>query len=1241
MLKHTIFLDKLSAKQKISLVANINRLADDEYAEIGLPRVKFSTLEEIFAKDGDGITPYTLARTWNLELIAEVTEKVIRQAAGDVNAILVPAPKINLGAEAELALAEDPLLAKQISVAFLSAVNKCNKSGVISNFFLTKKEVANMDIEPDQQALHDFVYEPFSKVAENGKAKALICSLAKNDGAYEDLNKTLIRSKSKYFSPETEMLCLCRTQDETIAALDEGCIIFRGSEIAIQNAYDEYLSILSAVEKGRDSMFRLEEAIDNKTAISDQMLNVAVERIIDFAYRINGIDPEALNPEAPITFTSNTEPLTTGAQAVAPDSLEGQSVNENAGSPVADTEQTVKADENTDNVNSDAEPAAETAENAADAEPVAENTDTTTENADQVAESVDNATADAEQVAEAVENTPEDNSTEEAPIEDILPPQQRDEDYERLIQLAIEKSAVLLKNNKALPLKRGESFAIIGDAAFTSRENESSTFAEYFANASYGNCIGMARGYGLHDDRNDDLISAAVALAKRSSKVFVFLKSREHQQASYPCTSIPANQIALVNELAACNKNVIAIVSSDTAVELDFAKVVKGIILAPIAGKLSAQALANLVFGRSMPHGKLTTSFYVSPSEFYQKIRYYKNNNRNKVGVFVGYRFYDSQDIPVSYPFGFGLRYSSVEISRVSYTPQNIRFTVTNNKNRDVEEIIEIYSGLENSKFLRPKKELKSFCTIHLRAGTSKQISMKNLDLGIYDPAIDSNIIEGGAYTIYLGTSVSDVKAETTVTLKGKKTNSDPTRLADYLQSKTNIISNTYTLEAEHTRMANYKSVKNAGLISLLVAILVGLMSFAISIPFVTIAISGVILLVAIALLVTSSNIKLRAMQKEKKRLEKTKENFKDADRAEVKKLEELFLDEFKLDAADATFSSKEIEEDYTAYDTVMLNNAMNFDVASTDLKKSMEENGVFIDRGLAASVIASFVSSRLIIAKSSTDDSIDAFVEAVTKYFDARTFTETITEAHNPANKLLHVASEDGTLEPTAVLNAIVSANENPQIMHVIHIKNLPTAKISEILIPYIKYFSTPHSKAEVYAKGSDKTYVIPENVWFITELEHGSLVENIPAYVLECASMLPVKFGECQPAEEKSEILPITLTDFEFLNERSRAKYMLTEDTWKKIDTIEAFAFKHSAYKISNKLFLQAETYIAVLLSAGTTLQEAIDSTLAAILLPPLASSLVGKIENTDKNLMDETERIFGEDNVQVSREMLTSKA
>lgn len=1223
MSKYIELLNKMSAKQKISLIADIHNLANEEYVGLGVPRVKFVTLEELFAKSGDGLTPYNLARTWDLDFITKVTKAIIERTVEDANIIIVPSPKINLGGEAQLALAEDPLLASQIAVAFLSAVHQCKKIGVIPDFCLTSKEVVNMDLHLDQKVLHDFICQPFSSVAKKGKAKAIIGSISKQNGAYEEINRTLLRAKEKYFSVDTDMLCICKTYDETISALEENCIIFTGVEIAIQNAHEQYLSILSSIEKGRASMLNLEEALDNKTAISDQTLDMAVEKVLDFAFHMQQLYGE-MNP----TYFVN---------------------------------------EKTDNA------------------------DVSNEDKEEIVSEI---TTNKEIAVQAINETDT--------IEDATGSFTRTKEEEQLITLAIAKSSVLLKNeSNILPLKeiqnfaildnldfytkkdenksltdyfnekgkqnfgipddldfytkKGENksptehltdkgkqgFAILGDVAFNTKKGEHKSFADYFTEYARGNCIGMERGYKLFEDRNDALLASAVALAEKATTVFVFLQPRKNSNSSYPCTSLPANQTALIYALSKCNCKVIAILSTDINVDVTFSKVLDGLLLAPIEGRLSAKAIVDVLCGRVEVGGKLTASFYASPSRFYKKQRFYKDTDRNKVGIFIGYRFYDTQGIGIQYPFGFGLRYANVEMSNVMWTPAGLSINIINKSDYAVDETIEVYVGMSNSNLLRPKKELKAFQTVHLEANKNKQIYIKDIDYKTYDAKTKKIVTEQGDYTVYVGTSVNKIQATLPVSVNGEILFGETPKISDYLQAKSNIISNQFILEAKHTKMVNYKTLRSVGFICLVVAILVGLMSIAVQNPFIPLIIGAVFLLVAVTLFGSAHNLKVRVKLQETELIEKNKKLFEHAETAVSEEMEKLFLQEFKFDASEPATIDESGEEVYVDTSTAMLNENMSFSLAASDLKTSAGEFGVAIDSNCASNLIASFVSSKLIIAKTADADTFDTFVDAVANYFGANVFTETITDAHKPSNKLLYVTDEDGTSSSTAVLQALLSANENSQVMHIVYLKNLQVARMSEYLIPYVKYFSNPHSNAEVSVKGSDEIYTIPDNVWFITDLEKGALVENVPAYLLEYATVLPVKHVVGEVVEEKSKIVPITLTDIEFLMERCKAKFSLSEDIWKKIDAIETFVFKHTSYKIGNKLWLRIENYLATLLSMETEVPVAIDCTLASVILPTLSASLAGKINKNDKNIIDEIERVFGEDNVQISHEMLVSKA
>ena len=1153
MLKHKEILDKMSAKQKIALITNIGCLADDEYNDLGIPRLEMTTINELFDSDGEGLTPALLARSWDPHLISMVTEQVIAHSnCKDINAISVPSPKIDFGGANPSVLSEDPLLASKVSAAFLSAVNNAKKAAILPDFYLNNTEIASLDTTPDKKALEDFLIHPFVTAASNGGADAVICSISKNSGEYTDINRSLMRGKEKHFSPDTVMLCLCRTYDETLLALEENCIMIRGVDVAIQNAYDQYLTLKSAVEKGSASMINLEEAFEHKTAISDEMLDAAAEKVIDFAYRFGKIRiPE--------------EPAVSDEENAVPDE---------------NTEQPIEAPT-----------------------PVVQ---------------------------------PKYTFNESEPIQPFEP-----ERFQRLKTFAIEKSTVILKNkDNILPLKPNTKYAIIGDAAFTKSKNSDQMFLDHFIASTQSNCIGCERGYDLHEDKSENLIAPAVALARKAGTVFVFLKLRDQRSISYHNTVLPANQIALLEAISSCKCNIIAVVAGDTNLNLTFDEYTDGLLLAPIAGRCSADALSHIVFGRVSPGGKITTTFYTSPETFFKKQRFYKNNKRNKVGPFMGYRFYDTQNIGICYPFGFGLHYSTVEFSNFKISGKRITFTASNTGSFAIDDTVEIYLGMTQSKLARPKKELKAFSSLHLNPRESKTITINDFDYSVYDEKNDAYVSESGSYVIYLGESVSDIYLSVKVSINGKTIFRKAQVLSDYLQSESNIISNEFTLEAKHKKMTNHKSIKNAGLFCLLAAAIVALMSISAGIPLIPITVASIFLFVSLILFIVSKSVKDHAAQIEAELMEKNKDLFLNADSVSSDKLDELFAKEFDAEIIEIIPKSDDDDEVYVETRDAHVNEAMSFTLAASDLKKSAAENGIGFTLDTSSSIIAAFAASKLLFIKSSAEERLNSFVECVTNYFGANLYIENVTEAHRPQDRLLRITAEDGNSAPSSVLNALLSATENREKMHIIYLKGIGTDKISDYITPYIRYFSNPGANAEISAKGSDEIYAIPSNVWFVCDLEVGKQVEEIPSYVLEYAIVLPVKYSETEACEEKSVIVPITPADFDHLSEKCRSKLALTEDIWKKIDTIESFASKYSSYKIGNKFWLQIETYISILTSVNTEMAVAVDNTLASVILPVLASTLVGKTDGSEKTIIDEAERVFGEDNIPLCHDVIVSE-
>jgi beta-glucosidase len=147
-----------------------------------------------------------------------------------------------------------------------------------------------------------------------------------------------------------------------------------------------------------------------------------------------------------------------------------------------------------------------------------------------------------------------------------------------------------------------------------------------------------------------------------------------------------------------------------------------------------------------------------------------------KEGILVGYRWFDTKNIKPLFAFGYGLSYTTFDLSNIkannkSYSDSdkiNITCNVTNTGDTDGAEVVQVYIGKQNSKVPRAEKELKGFKKTELKKGETKSVSI-DIDvakLAYYDEAISDWNIEKGDYTIYIGTASNNIKKKINITVK-------------------------------------------------------------------------------------------------------------------------------------------------------------------------------------------------------------------------------------------------------------------------------------------------------------------------------------------------------------------------------------------------------------------------------------------------------------------------------------------
>lgn len=350
------------------------------------------------------------------------------------------------------------------------------------------------------------------------------------------------------------------------------------------------------------------------------------------------------------------------------------------------------------------------------------------------------------------------------------------------------ESMVLLKNENVLPLNKDENVLITGPFTFHMRYqgSGSSLINPYKVDTikdkahEFSKNVTVTKGINFN---SDDVDSETINLASSSSKVILLIGlPDEYETEGFDRTNIniPSNQIKLIEEIYKVNKNIILVLVGGSVMDLSFDNMAKGVLLAGLGGGASASAILDILYGYS-PSGRLSETYLHKLEDSNVQL----TNNNSSVyyneSIYVGYRYYDTFDISVKYPFGFGLSYSSFEYSNlttsISSNHLNISFKLKNIGKVNAKEVIQIYIGAPKTSVYKPKKELRYFDKISLNVNEEKEVNVKiNLDdLKYYDIYKNKFILEDGSYTVYVSKDVSNHLLKESIYIKGEKVNHEKT----------------------------------------------------------------------------------------------------------------------------------------------------------------------------------------------------------------------------------------------------------------------------------------------------------------------------------------------------------------------------------------------------------------------------------------------------------------------------------
>lgn len=364
-----------------------------------------------------------------------------------------------------------------------------------------------------------------------------------------------------------------------------------------------------------------------------------------------------------------------------------------------------------------------------------------------------------------------------------------------------EESIVLLKNEgNILPLKTAniKSIAVIG--ANANRENSmgggsSQVRALYevtplqgIKNIAASVVINYAQGYAI--ERNgkptEAMINEAVEAAKKSDVAIVVGgwthgynysnwgdNAYDAEAVDKPDMKMPFGQDELIKAVLKANPNTIVVLVGGGPIDMtQWIDNVKGVISAWYAGMEGGNALAEIIFGKINPSGKLPVSFpKVLEDAPAHKLGDFPGKNDIVVyrdDIFVGYRYYDTYKVEPQFAFGHGLSYTTFEYSNLHIKTGNktatVTFSIKNTGTMAGAEVAQLYIKQKKQNLPRPEKELKGFEKVFLKAGEEKKVTLTlNKEAFQYFNDVKNKWeIDPGVFEFIIGSSSRDIR------LKGK-----------------------------------------------------------------------------------------------------------------------------------------------------------------------------------------------------------------------------------------------------------------------------------------------------------------------------------------------------------------------------------------------------------------------------------------------------------------------------------------
>ena len=356
--------------------------------------------------------------------------------------------------------------------------------------------------------------------------------------------------------------------------------------------------------------------------------------------------------------------------------------------------------------------------------------------------------------------------------------------HHALARRAAAESAVLLKNDGGiLPLAAGARVAVIGDFAETPRYQGAGssavnsikvdTLLDCLAQSGL-QCAGFAAGFDRQGRPDADKKAQAVALAQKADTVLLCLgldEIKESEGLDRVDMKLADNQIELLQAVEQANPNTVVVLNAGASLETPWLAHCRALVYGALGGQAGAGAMVDVLTGKVNPGGKLAETWANAYEETPARDNFAGAGRtvQYREGLYVGYRYYQTAGVPVAFPFGYGLSYTSYTYSDLKVTADSVTLTVTNTGARDGAEIVQVYIAKPGAEIFRPAQELKAFARVPLAAGESRTVTLPLDDKAFryWNTRTDCWEVEGGRYEVRVGASSADIRLTANVDIRG------------------------------------------------------------------------------------------------------------------------------------------------------------------------------------------------------------------------------------------------------------------------------------------------------------------------------------------------------------------------------------------------------------------------------------------------------------------------------------------